>query len=333
MMKEPWFWRETTFAARLTAASLTPAAAIYNAARKARRALTRPFPAPLPILCVGNATLGGVGKTPFALMLAKLLKARGLEIQFLTRGYGGAFKGPMKVDADTHDAASVGDEALLLARAAPTWVSHDRPAGALAARLAGADAVVMDDGFQNPALEKTFSFFLVDAEDPVGNGRLFPAGPLREPQSEALARAGAVVFVLAHKEAPRPPAPAGVPAFYVWLEPAEAMEPARVVAFCGIGRPQRFFSTLQKGGFEIVDAIGFPDHHAYAAPTLRRLAKTARDHGAKLITTEKDWIRIEAALRQKVTVFRVEMACDNAKALAALAMAALARDLKKESDG
>lgn len=326
MMKEPWFWREKTLAARLLAASLAPASAVYDAARRARYAGKHAFPAPLPVICIGAATVGGVGKTPFALMLAKLLKARGLDPHFLTRGYGGALKGPLKVDVETHDAAAVGDEALLLAAAAPTWVARDRPAGALAAKVAGADAVIMDDGFQNPSLEKTFSFLLTDADDPAGNGHLFPAGPLREPEGEALARAGAVVFVLREKDAPRQPAPvAGLPVFHAWLEPTVAPQPGRVVAFCGIGRPQRFFAALSRAGCDVVEAIGFPDHHRYNEATLSRLRKAAADRRARLITTEKDFTRMSGELRDGVEVFRVEMTCDNPEALAALAKAAIGR--------
>jgi len=326
MMKEPWFWRETTLAARIVAASLAPASLLYDAARRARHAGAHAFPAPLPALCVGAATVGGVGKTPFALMLAKLLKARGLDPHFLTRGYGGALKGPLKVDVKTHDAAAVGDEALLLAASAPTWVARDRPAGALAAKVAGADAVIMDDGFQNPSLEKTFSFLLTDADDAAGNGRLFPAGPLREPEDEALARAGALIFVLKNDDAPRPPAPvAGLPVFHAWLEPAGPPRPGRLVAFCGIGCPERFFASLSAAGSEVVEAIGFPDHHRYSDVAISRLAKTASERGARLVTTEKDYVRMPARLRAGVEVFRVEMACDNTQALAALAMAAIGR--------
>lgn len=334
MMREPWFWRDRTLAARLISASLAPASAAYDLARRMRIALTRPYLAPLPVICVGNATLGGVGKTPFALMLAKILEARAINAHFLTRGFGGAAKGPLRVDAAAHDAATVGDEALLLAAAAPTWLSRDRPSGALAAKLAGADAVIMDDGFQNPSLEKTFSILLTDAEDPVGNGRLFPAGPLREPEAAALARAGAQVFVVSGKTSPRRRVPAaGLPTFDAWLEPVGGLRPGRVIAFCGIGRPERFFRSLAESGFELVEAVAFPDHQQFGEAALRRLKRIAREKSARLITTEKDFVRIPPPYRNGVEAFRVEMRCDNAEALAALAMAAIGRFRKTHQDG
>lgn len=334
MMREPWFWRDDSLTARLIAASLAPVSAIYDAARRARIAVTKSYPAPLPVICIGNATLGGVGKTPFALMLAKLLAERSVEAHFLTRGYGGALKGPMKVDPCAQDADAVGDEALLLAAAAPTWLSRDRPAGALAAKLAGADALIMDDGFQNPSLEKTFSFLLMDGEDRAGNRRLFPAGPLREPESEAVGRADALVFVLRGADSPRPPSPAaGVPVVYCWLAPTETTQPEQVVAFCGIGRPQRFFDALAASGYTLADAIAFPDHYRYADAALSRLKKTAAEKRARLITTEKDLVRIPQASRAGINTFRVEMTCDNPEALAALAMTAIARFRETRRNG
>jgi tetraacyldisaccharide 4'-kinase len=326
MMKEPWFWREKTLAARIVSASLTPAAALYDAVRRTRNALTRPYPAPLPVICIGNYSLGGVGKTPFALLLGKLLKSRGVDAHFITRGFGGALKGPIRVDVEAHSASDVGDEALLLAAMAPTWLSHDRPAGALAAKLAGAEAVIMDDGFQNPTLEKTFSFLLSEAGDGAGNGRLFPAGPLREPAAEALSRASAQVFIWANKDSqPRHQETAGLPTFNAWLEPAGEIKPRRVVAFCGIGRPERFFNSLTAAGFEIADCIAFPDHYPYSAATLRRLSKTASEKSARLITTEKDMTRISGLIRSRIDAFRVEMRCDNPEALAAMTLAAIGR--------
>lgn len=331
MMKEPWFWREKTLAARIVSASLTPAAALYDAVRRTRNALIRPYPAPLPVICIGNASLGGVGKTPFALMLGGLLKSRGVDAHFITRGFGGALKGPIRVDAEMHHALDVGDEALLLAATAPTWLSHDRPAGALAAKLAGAEAVIMDDGFQNPTLDKTFSFLLTEAGNGGGNSRMFPAGPLREPAAEALARASAQVFIWAGKDSPRRyQETAGLPTFNAWLEPAGEVDPRRVVAFCGIGRPERFFNALAAAGFELAECIAFPDHYRYGDTALRRLSKTATAKSARLITTEKDMTRISGLIRSRIDVFRVEMRCDNPEALVAMTLAAIGRYRKTQ---
>lgn len=334
MMKEPWFWREKTLAARIVSASLAPAAALYDAVRRTRNSLTRPYPAPLPVICIGNASLGGVGKTPFALMLARLLKSRGVDAHFITRGFGGALKGPIRVETGTHSAGDVGDEALLLAAAAPTWLSHDRPAGALAAKLAGADAVIMDDGLQNPTLEKTFSFLLTEAGDGAGNGRLFPAGPLREPEAEALARASAQVFISEGRNSLRPQQEtAGLPTFNAWLEPAGEVDPKRVVAFCGIGRPERFFNALAAAGYELAECVAFPDHYPYGDAALRRLSRTATEKSARLITTEKDMIRISGLIKSRIDIFRVEMQCDNPEALAALTLAAIGRYRKTQQTG
>lgn len=330
-MKEPWFWREKTLAARLVAASLSPAAIVYDAGRRLRAATTRPRHAPAPVICIGNATLGGVGKTPFALMLQNLLTAKNIKVHFLTRGYGGALKGPCLVDPVEHSSFDVGDEALLLAAAAPTWLSHDRPAGALAAGETGAEAIIMDDGFQNPSIGKTLSFLLIDAGDPAGNGRVFPAGPLREPEEEALSRASALVYILKDKTAPRPAPSSSLPTFYCWLEATGDIAPNRVVAFAGVGRPQRFFDTLQRAGFELAASIGYPDHHAYDEAAIDRLRKLASARSAHLITTEKDFVRMNAALREGIDVFRVRMTCDAPDAVSSLALKAITDFAKAES--
>lgn len=323
MMKEPWFWREKTIAARLIAGSLAPGAMLYGGVQRLSVAMTKAAPAPLPVLCIGNATLGGVGKTPFALMLQRLLKTHDVNAHFLTRGYGGALKGPVLVDLSVHDAGDVGDEALLLASSAPCWVSRNRPAGAKAAKEGRADAVIMDDGFQNPSLEKTLSFLLTDAEDPVGNGKLFPAGPLREREAEARARADAIVFVLKEKNAPRPEALSELPAFHVWLEASGEISPKRVIAFCGVARPKRFFASLAAAGYDVVDAIAYPDHHPYDEAAMKRLRRLAKEHGASLVTTEKDLVRLHPSLREDVEVFPVAMKCDRPEALTSLALSAI----------
>ena len=194
MMREPWFWRSQSGTARLIALALTPFSFAYNTAQKTRRRLTTPFSQAIPVICIGNASLGGEGKTPFAIMLSGLLKQEGLKPCFLTRGYGGRLSGPILVDPARHSAIDVGDEALLLAARAPTWLARNRVAGANAAATSGADIILMDDGFQNPTLEKAYSILLYSGAATLGNGRVFPAGPLREPVANALARAQLVVL-------------------------------------------------------------------------------------------------------------------------------------------
>lgn len=326
MMKEPWFWRDTSFAGRAIAASLAPGALLYDAARRWRTAHSRPAAAPLPVICIGNATLGGVGKTPFALMLSALLRDKGVEAHFLTRGYGGAERGPLRVAPDIHDAVAVGDEPLLLAAAAPTWVSRDRLKGARAAADAGAKALIMDDGYQNPSLQKTLSILLIDAQDPYGNGRIFPAGPLREPFDAALARADIVALVQAEKDGGAvQPRLFGDKPLRVWLEPSRPVGAARLFAFAGIGRPERFFRMLAAQGGEIVEAVGFPDHHPFTAAEIARLKKAATDKAARLVTTAKDFARLPAAERENIDVCAVTMVCDDPDRLTDIVLGAIAR--------
>jgi tetraacyldisaccharide 4'-kinase len=303
MMREPWFWRDRSLAARAIAASLAPGAALYDATRRIIVARARAQAPPVPVFCVGNAVVGGVGKTPFALLLGRLLMREGLRPCFQTRGYGGALQGPARVDPSVHGAADVGDEALLLAALAPTFVARDRPAGVRAAAREGADAVVMDDGFQNPSVVKTLSFLLLDDQS-AGNGRLFPAGPLRERVAEAEARADAVVHVGPARETPS--GDDGRPRFSAWLEPV-APEKGRVFAFCGIARPERFFASLEGAGVEVAGRRSFPDHHPYTEHDLGTLRASAAACGAPLVTTEKDFVRIPPERRAGLKTFEVAM--------------------------
>lgn len=333
MIGEPWFWRERTVAAHAASLALAPAALIYDGAQLLRTAMTRPAPAPVPVFCVGNATLGGVGKTPFAIMLAQRLKALGHEPHFLTRGYGGALRGPVCVDPDRHSADDVGDEALLLAAEAPTWVARDRPAGANAATTAGARSIVMDDGFQNPTLEKTFSFLLIDARDPQGNGAVFPAGPLREPMRRAMSRSDCLVEVFrdnATAVGTFKKWPEGPP-LHVWIEPSDVISAHPCVAFCGIGSPERFFSLLEQKGFDLAGRYAFPDHHKYSSAELERLKKTAAKAQAPLITTAKDYVRLPPAMREGIEVLKVFMRTDDPVRFANLVKNAIERFERERS--
>ena len=301
----PWFWRSETLAGRAIRAALTPAAFVYQAGYKARLALTRPSRAAIPVICIGNATLGGTGKTPFALLAAQLLKEEGVTPAFLTRGYGGAEAGPVPVDPDRHDADDVGDEALLLAREAMTIVSRNRPAGASLAAREGADVIIMDDGFQNPTLHKDFSILLIGAATETPGAGLFPAGPFREPLDEAKARAQITVAMGRDKNGAD---------FCAWLEPV-APAPERVIAFAGIGRPEKFFKTLEEAGYELSQRLSFPDHHRYAPAELRFLAREAKREKARLICTEKDAVKLPADFREDLLTLPVRMRIDDAPAL------------------
>lgn len=310
-MRAPDFWREEAWPARL----LGPLGRLYGVAGSLRRRLTRSTRAGLPVVCVGNLVAGGAGKTPTALALAERLRARGARPFFLSRGYGGSFAGPLLVDPAQQSAAQVGDEPLLLAHAGPTLVARDRVAGAAAAVAAGADLLVLDDGFQNPRLVKDFSLLVVDGPQGLGNGRLLPAGPLRESLESGLARADAVVLVGEAEEALRQRLTAR-PLLAATLVPAANDLAGRaVVAFAGIGRPEKFFATLRQQGARLLAAEGFPDHHAYRPRELARLRDRARAGGARLVTTEKDLVRLPPEQRQGIEALAVRLEFADSEAL------------------
>jgi tetraacyldisaccharide 4'-kinase len=316
--REPWFWRSASPTARAMTALLTPAALLYQAGYRLRIAATKPASAPVPVICIGNATLGGAGKTPFAILVADLLREAGVAPMFLTRGYGGALSGPVLVDPEKHSAEDVGDEPLLLARHAPVVVSRDRPAGAALAAQTRAGAIVMDDGFQNPSLAKDLSILLASDSDGATNGALFPAGPYRERFEDAKARAGVVVSVGEDKSGDKSGAD-----FRAWLEPVSAPTPERVIAFAGIGRPEKFFAMLERCGFTLARRIAFPDHHAFSEAELGVLTRTAKRENARLICTEKDYVRLPAPLRAETLTLPVVMAVDDREALKRRLLAAI----------
>ena len=297
-MREPaaW-WDEGRPASRL----LAPLAALYDLVAT-RRLTLGGARAPVPVVCVGNPTVGGAGKTPTAIAIARMLQAAGRKPAFLSRGYGGGERGPVVVSS-AHDAAAVGDEPLLLARVAPTVVARDRVAGARAAAAAGADVGVMDDGFQNPALAKDFSLLVVDGSRGLGNGRVVPAGPLRAGLDAQMARAQALVVV---GECSRRAAPAvaaararEMPVWQARLVPdpaaAAALSGQRVLAFAGIGDPARFFAMLEGLGLALADRASFPDHHRFAATEAADLLARAARANAVPVTTEKDHVRLAGA--------------------------------------
>jgi tetraacyldisaccharide 4'-kinase len=312
------FWREPPGAA---AALLAPLGAIYGAIAAWR--LRGPGQRiGIPILCVGNLTLGGAGKTPTAIAVGSLLNAAGARPFFLSRGYGGRLKGPIRVDP-AHNASDVGDEPLLLARTAPTIVAHDRVAGASAARAAGASVIVMDDGFQNPSLAKDLSIIVVDGRNGIGNGSVFPAGPLRAPLAAQIARAHALVVIGGGDGAAIPVAAArqrGIPVFAARLVPAPgdlaALAGKPLLAFAGIGDPEKFFATLAAAGADLWVRRGFPDHHAYTAGDATALLARAEASGLLPVTTEKDMVRLAgspetAALAAATRTLAVKLSFDD----------------------
>jgi len=306
-MQAPEFWRRRGWPAW----ALEPAAQTYAAAGALRRALAHPVRATVPVLCVGNLVAGGAGKTPVTLELARLLTAAGHRPHILTRGYGGALSGPVRVDPTSHDFRAVGDEALLLAAAAPTWVAHDRPAGARAAVAAGAELILMDDGLQNPSLIKDLALMVVDAGYGFGNGRVMPAGPLREPRRRGLARAQAAILIGDDTSRIMATLARQLPVARARLVPSgdgDAWRDRRVVAFAGIGRPQKFFDSLTALGVDLIAGIGFPDHHPYRPEEMADLIAQAEQADAVAVTTTKDWVRLPAELRARVETLAVRLA-------------------------
>jgi tetraacyldisaccharide 4'-kinase len=331
-MREPSFWwREGGVASGM----LAPLATLYGmiaAARLERRGAR----AGVPVVCIGTLTVGGAGKTPTALTVARMLAAAGERPVFLTRGYGGRLPGPVQADATRHGANDVGDEPLLLARMAPTIVARDRVAGARMAVAIGATIIVMDDGFQNPSLAKDFSILVIDARRAIGNGRVIPAGPLRAPLVAQLARAHALVVV----GAPPPTAIAAavherdIPLFEARLVPdadaIAALTGRRVLAFAGIGDPQKFFATLAEAGVTSAHQRSFPDHHRYTGIEAQTLCDEAERAGLALVTTEKDVARLAggadtAQLAKRAHALPVTLAIDQAESFKGLLLARVGR--------
>ena len=320
-MRAPDFWADDGALATL----LAPLGTGYDLAGRLRRALAHPASVGIPVVCVGNLVAGGAGKTPVAIALIEALGARGCKVQCLTRGYGGRVSGPHRVDPARDTAARVGDEALLLARAAPTWVARDRAAGARAAATAGAEVIVMDDGFQNPSLAKDLSLVVIDGAYGFGNGRVMPAGPLRETVPGGLARAEAVVVLGPERRdlgARLDARPDGGPALLTArLAPrpgSERLAGRTVLAFAGIGRPEKFFATLADLGAKVVETRTFPDHHAYAPAEIESLRARAAALDACAVTTEKDAVRLSSELREGIEVLAVAVEWREPEALDAL---------------
>lgn len=320
-MRAPDYFARTGGLGRL----LAPLAGLYAAVARLRWRWSQPWRAPIPVICVGNITAGGAGKTPVALALGAQLRGRGRAIHFLSRGYGGRLSGPVQVDRRTHTARDVGDEPLLLADVAPTWIARNRAAGAKAAVAAGATVIVMDDGLQNPSLVKSLNLVVVDGGFGFGNGRVLPAGPLREPVADGLARADAVILV--------EPDTVGVaaalgdaPIIRARLVPAAAAQrfaDRNVVAFAGIGRPEKFFATLGDLGCRIVTKRSFPDHHDFTPDEIMRLVERAKAAGATPVTTEKDYARLSRDSQVMVEALPVELEWRNPREIETLLADAL----------
>ena len=313
-MKAPGFWQTDSIPATL----LTPVSWAYAAGAALHRAVRTAQQTPIPVLCVGNLVVGGAGKTPVALSIASRLIAQGKVVHFLTRGYGGREAGPLRVDPANHDATAVGDEPLLLARTAPCWVARDRAAGVRAAAADGAEMIVMDDGFQNPGIHKKVSLVVIDGETGFGNGRLIPAGPLRESVRSGLRRADAVVLLGSDRAGVTAMIPRETPvlrAAIVPIPPPDLLNDSMVYAFAGIGRPGKFFATLEALKFRVAGREAFPDHHAYTKREIDALLDRAKEAAAIPVTTEKDQMRLPETAKALVKTLPITVSWQDAGAL------------------
>jgi tetraacyldisaccharide 4'-kinase len=307
-VKAPGFWKGGGAVSSL----LTPVSRLFAAAT-ARRVAQSGWKAPVPVICLGNATTGGAGKTTLALDLGRRLAARNLAVHFLIRGYGGKAKGARRViPGDTADL--VGDEALLLSEVAPTWTGADRADSARAAVAQGARVLIMDDGLQNPTLSKDLSLLVIDGGTGFGNGQVVPAGPLREPVAEAAARCQAAVLVGEDATGALNALPAELPILRARLAPAPEMQVLagrRVLAFAGIAVPQKFFTSLEEAGAVVVGRASFADHHPYTQAEIDYLLHQANEVKAVAVTTPKDAARLTREQRMRVHVAGVDVVWEN----------------------
>lgn len=312
-MKAPSFWDRSPHRRGILTFILSPLGWVYAAATRRRMKRTG-YRSNVPVICVGNLNVGGTGKTPTTIFLAERLLRKSIKCHIVSKGYGGNIEGPVLVDPMAHKAEEVGDEPLLLSAFAPTWVSKNRAAGVRAAEEAGAEAILLDDGFQNPSVAKDLSIIVVDAAKGFGNGLCLPAGPLREPVEEGLSRADILLSI--------GPADAQADFSALWgsqisvphirgrLEPLKMgldWSGQRVLAFAGIGNPEKFFATLRGEGADLAKTVALADHQPIPELLLNRLENEAMALGAQLVTTEKDQVRLPATHRHRVLALVVRL--------------------------
>ena len=304
-MKTPSFWKQKTFLSTL----LLPLGWLYGGITTLRIRFSKPYHVACPVFCVGNITAGGTGKTPVSIALAEILKSMGKKPFFISRGYGGKLKGVL-VDEKKHTPFDVGDEPLLLAQTAPVVINPNRAEAAKLALQNGADCLIMDDGFQNPTLYKDFSFLVFDGAYGIGNGRVLPAGPLRESFESGVQRAQALIILgqdtqnLAQKTK--------LPVLYGQIVPVSPQKNKKsVLAFAGIGHPEKFYRSLKACGFNVAATYDFPDHHFYEEAELDALVKEAKRHDWEIYTTSKDYVKISAKFKPMIKVLEIKVEFDN----------------------
>ncbi len=311
----PKFWQKKSVFASIVPDLLLPFSVIYYSIVLFQSRRIKPEKLAVPVICAGNLTAGGAGKTPLALKIAEeIKKSSRKKIAFVSRGYGGRNKGPLQVDPSAHGAEDVGDEPLLLSRIAETWIGKDRLETAKSAVANGAEIIIMDDGLQNPTIEKDLSFAAIDGGFGIGNALVVPAGPLREPLMKGLKRANAVVFIGDDKNDELPFLSRYARIIRAKLQPTyaenlnvENLKGKKAIAFAGIGRPEKFFETLENIGVQLVDKIPFPDHHFYRRAELAELAARSEKLDCILITTEKDHVRLPLDFREKILALSVKL--------------------------
>lgn len=328
-MQAPKFWSNAPDRPGLAARLLSPFATLYAAATARRLRRGRPWHAQVPVICVGNLNAGGTGKTPTVIALLAHL---GEGTHVVSRGYGGTLEGPVQVDPKTMTAAECGDEPLLLAAFGPTWIARDRARGVAAAQAAGAGRVILDDGFQTPAVHKDISIVVVDASYGFGNGCVIPSGPLREPVAVGLARADILLSIGDRRSQSRFDQIWGhavsLPHMKGLLKPLQTgmdWTDTPVVAFAGIGMPEKFFATLRALGANVLQAQALSDHQPLTSALMARLQGEATLRGAQLVTTEKDHVRLPPAFRKEVLSVPVRLEIDDLSPLDTFLVKAAAR--------
>ncbi len=306
-MQQPGFWKSKS----LPGIILLPIALIYFCIFQLRQIFTKPYKSDMIVICIGNITVGGTGKTPIAIAIAKMLISDGKKIAFLSRGYKGKLTGPVVVNPEIHTAEDVGDEPLLLSRVATAIISKNRISGLKLAKDAGAEIVILDDGLQNPTIQKDISFLVIDGGLGFGNSFVLPSGPLRETICSAKKRITATIIIGKDKHNIMSKLKE-FPVFKGEIIPSQNIpEKCQVVAFAGIGNPGKFFQTLQDSGFDLKEALSFSDHHNYNNADMEFLFSIAKKHGARLITTEKDFVRLDKKYSNDIITFPIEIKFDN----------------------